>query len=491
MDTRGSLIVVQIEERARSQPAQPALVDRRGMTTFGQLRDQISSCADLVAACGVGDGDAVGVLLPNSALFVAVLLGIARTGRTAILLPASLPAGDVRGYCRATGAGVVLAGPEQRELLQAAGARPLREWRAGLESSAFDAPPERRVRPGDFIGQLTSGVDQPSKVAVRTQAAVWSEIQDFAEEVGLTARDISLVVTSIAHSYGLIGGTLAPLCQGGCAIVGDRFTPEEIARIARRERPTLMFGVPVMYRGLLALPGAERDEFASLRLCLSAGAPLPRDVDDDFAARYRRRICQDYGSTEIGVITVRLAWSPHLADSVGRPVRGRTVTVVDAEGQPLPPGQVGEVIVESRAVARCYLPESPPGPALLHGDRFTTGDLGWFDGEGNLFLRGRKSSVIRTTGATVDPAQVEAVIARLPEVREVAVVGVPGILPGERIKAVVAADGLSAAGVLEHCRRYLVPGQVPEIVEFCERLPRTPAGKVLRRFLRTPPQDVS
>jgi long-chain acyl-CoA synthetase len=354
----------------------------------------------------------------------------------------------------------------------------------------LDAPLERRVRPGDFIGQLTSGVDQPSKVAIRTHTQVWSEIQDFAEEVGLTARDVSLVVSSIAHSYGLIGGTLAPLCQGGRAIVGDRFTPEEVARIARRERPTLMFGVPVMYRGLLAVMGAERDDFASLRLCLSAGAPLPRDVDDGFAARYDRRVCQDYGSTEVGVITVRLEWSPRLADSVGHPVRGRTVTVVDAEGHPLPSGQVGEVIVESRAVARCYLPESPPGPGLLHGDRFTTGDLGWLDDEGNLFLRGRKSSVIRTPGAMVDPAEVEAVIARLPEVREVAVVGVPGSRPGERIKAVVAAEGLSAAGVLEHCRRYLVPSQVPEIVEFCERLPRTPAGKVLRRLLRSAPGDV-
>jgi long-chain acyl-CoA synthetase len=462
MDTLGSHIVEQIEEHVRSRPAHPALVDRRGMTTFGQMWDEISSCARLVEACGVGDGDAVGVLLPNSALFVAVLLGIAKTGCTAILLPASLPAGDVRGYCRGAGAGVVLAGPEQRELLRAAGARPAIQWRADLESSAFDAPPERRVRPGDFIGQLTSGVDQPSKVAVRTQAAVWSEILDFAREVGLTSGDISLVVSSIAHSYGLIGGTLAPLCQGGCAIVGERFTPEEVARIAREERPTLMFGIPVVYRGLLALPGAERDDFASLRLCLSAGAPLPRDVDDDFAARYEKRICQDYGSTEVGVITMRLRWRPHLADSVGRPVRGRTVTVVDAQGQPLPPGQVGEVVVESRAVARCYLPES--NPALLHGDRFTTGDLGWFDDEGNLFLRGRKSSVIRTAAAAVDPAQVEAVIAQLPEVREVAVVGVP-----------------------EHCRRYLVPGHVPEIVEFCERLPRTPAGKVLRRFLRTPP----
>ncbi len=491
MGTSCPLIVAKIEAHARSQPAHPALVDRGGVMTFGQLQDEISSCADLVEACGAGEGDAVGVLLPNSALFVAVLLGIASTGRPAILLPASLPAGDVRGYCRATGACVVFAGPEQRELLQAAGARGLPKRRADLENSTFDAPLERRVRLGDFIGQLTSGVDQPSKVAVRTHTAVWSEIQDFAEEVGLTARDISLVVSSIAHSYGLIGGTLAPLCQGGCAIVGDRFTPEEVARIALRERPTLMFGVPVMYRGLFAVPGAERDDFASLRLCLSAGAPLPRDVDDGFATRYGRRICQDYGSTEVGVITLRLRWTPHLAASVGRSVRGRTVTVVDAEGQPLPPGQVGEVIVESRAVARCYLPESPPGPTLLHGDRFVTGDLGWLDDEGNLFLQGRKSSVIRATGAPVDPAEVEAVIARLPEVREVAVVGVPGSLPGERIKAVVAAEGLSAAGVLEHCRRYLVPSQMPEIVEFCERLPRTPAGKILRRLLRTPPQVVS
>jgi long-chain acyl-CoA synthetase len=114
-----------------------------------------------------------------------------------------------------------------------------------------------------------------------------------------------------------------------------------------------------------------------------------------------------------------------------------------------------------------------------------TGDLGWIDERGYLFLTGRRNSLIPAAGGTVDPAAVEAVIATLPGVREVAVVGVPISSGRARVKAVVAAEGLTAASVIQHCRRFLEAGQIPEIVEFREALPRTAAGKILRRALRT------
>lgn len=268
-------------------------------------------------------------------------------------------------------------------------------------------------------------------------------------------------------------------------MLGRPLSPEAVLRLIRRDRPTILFAVPVMYRALADAPRGERRDLASLRLCLSAGAPLPRDVDDRFAQRYGRRICQDYGSTEAGVISVRLKWTSRLAGSVGRPIRHRTVTIVGASGRPLGRGQVGDVVVRSPALAREYLGAPVPGPTVLQAGRFMTGDLGWVDEQGYLFLTGRRSRLIPAAGATVDPAAVEAVIATLPGVREVAVVGVPISSGRARVKAVVAAEGLTAAGVVQHCRRSLVGSQIPEIVEFCEALPRTAAGKILLRALRT------
>ena len=342
------------------------------------------------------------------------------------------------------------------------------------------------VRPltrDDFIVQLTSGVDQPSKLAVRTHTAVGSEIRDFAEEIKLTQRDTTLVLSSIFHSYGLIGGTLAPLCRGGRVILHDGFDPQIVLQRIRQERPTILFGVPVMYRRIIETPPREGDDLSSLRLCFSAGAPLPQDVDDEFARRFGHRICQDYGSTEAGVIALRLRWAPGLQQSVGRPVRGRTIVIADTHGLPLPRGQIGEVIVESSSLARGYLGDVPPG-TMIHEDRLHTGDLGWVDEDGDLFLVGRKSSLIHAAGVTVDPSAVEAVIAGMPGVRDVAVVGTPDPAGGERVKAVVVAEGMATEHILQYCRRHLPDTHLPEVVEFCAAIPRTPAGKILRRVIR-------
>jgi len=477
-------IVEQIERQVRAGPGCPAVTDHSSTTmTFGRLWEEASASAGLLAASAEREGQAVGLLFPNCALFVAALLGTARHGSAAILLPTSLTAGELRACTRVTGARTVLTRGDHPGLLEAAGGRLLRRARAGLEIFAFDVSARDRVQPGDFIGQFTSGVDQPSKIALRSHTAVWTEIQGVSEEIGLTASDTSFVLPSISHSYGLIGGTLAPLCRGAHVILGDRLGPEEVLRIARVARPTVMFGVPAVYRALARAPGGGREDLCSLRLCFSAGAPLPRDVDDRFAERYMLRTCQDYGSTEVGTISLRLGWTPRLASSVGRPMRHLAVTIVDAHGRQVPPGQRGEVVVRSPVLARCYLGASPAGPTGLHGDHLATGDLGWLDDEGYLFLTGRRSSLIQVAGAEIDPAEVEAVISRLPGVRDVAVIGVAGGAKAG-LKAVVVAEGLTASRIQQHCRAHLADSQVPAIIEFREAIPRTPAGKVLRRALR-------
>jgi len=478
-------IADEIAHWAAVSPGRVAVVDREGEVTFTRFRDGIAACADLLTALAGAAGEPVGLFLPNSARFVTALLGAASAGSPAILFPSTFTAGELRQYCQEAGTRVVLSGPGHREAVEAAGGRLVRRGEMGVEAFAFDAPAADGLEPADFIGQLTSGADQPPKIAIRTHAAVHGEIQDFADEIGLRERDVTLVLPSIAHSYGLIGGTLAPLCRGGRVLLPERFVAEEVAGLMQSTRPTIMYAVPFMYRALAAAPATGAMDAASFRLCFSAGAPLPRDVDDGFAARFGRRICQDYGTTEAGVISARLEWTERLRDSVGRPVRGREVSVVDGSGRRLRPGHVGEVIVESSALARAYL-KKRHARTRIEGSRLITGDLGWVSEDGYLFLTARTSQQIRVAGILVDAAAVEAVIAALPRVREVAVVGVPHPGTGAVVKAVVVAEGLAAGDVIEHCRRFLEGHQAPQIVEFRPALPRTPAGKVLRRALRAP-----
>jgi acyl-CoA synthetase (AMP-forming)/AMP-acid ligase II len=399
-------------------------------------------------------------------------------------VPPTLTATELLQYCQETGTQIVLSVPGHRALAETAGGRRVENGSGDLEAFRFDVPPANPLLPGDFLGQLTSGADRLPKVAIRTDAAVWNEIEDFADEIALTTHDAVLVLSSIAHSYGLIGGTLAPLCRGGSVILRDRLVTEEVLELIRDQRPTILYAVPVMYRALTTAPSRGTEELASLRLCFSAGAPLPRDVDDGFALRFGRRISQNYGTTEAGVISVRLEWTPRLRESVGRPVRHRIVTIVDADARPLTPGSVGAVIVQSPALARDYLERAQGGETILEGGWFRTGDLGWMSEDGYLFLTGRTSQIICIAGATIDITEVEEVIAALPGVQEVAVVRVPHHEMGEILKAVVVAEGLATVDVLQHCRRHLSSIWVPKIVEFRPALPRTAAGKILRRAMR-------
>jgi long-chain acyl-CoA synthetase len=476
-------ILTQIAGWAARTSDRPAITDRTSTIPYGQLWEDVSSCADFFTRHDIADDAAVGLLLPNRGLFVTALLGITRVGAVAVLLPTSLSAAELRRYVEIAGARWVLAGSAHRNLILEAGGQPTSGSHEDLELFLFDVLSTGTLTRDDFIVQLTSGVDQPSKLAIRTHAALWNEIRDFAEEISLTQRDSTVVLSSIFHSYGLIGGTLAPLCQGGCVMLHDGFDPPMVLQRIREEGSTILFGVPLMYRRIIETPTREGEDLSSLRLCFSAGAPLPPDVEEEFSRRFRRKISQDYGSTEAGVITLRLEWTPQLQQSVGMPVRGRRIVIVDTDGSPLPPGQIGEVIVKSAALARGYLGDVPPG-TTIHQGRLHTGDLGWVDDDGHVFLVGRKSSLIHAAGVTVDPSAVEIVIARIPGVLDVAVVGIPNPAGGERVKAVVVAEGITTEHILHYCRRHLPDTHQPEVVEFRAAIPRTPAGKILRRVLR-------
>ncbi len=462
------------------------MTDRAGTTTFGQLRREAAACAEFLAPSG-GRGVPIGLCLPDGAAFVAALLGTAAAGGVGVLLPTGLGSADLRAHCREAGVRILLSTADHRALVEAGGGRLVRRGPAGLILFTLDEPGGCGTHPGDFIAQLTSGVEYPSKVAVRTHAAVWAEIERVAEAIDLTKRDAALVLSALSHSYGLIGGTLAPLCRGARVILGGRRGPEDVLRTARRERPTVMFAVPLTYAGLAGAPGGWR-HLASLRLALSAGAPLSRDVDERFAERYGRRVSQDYGTTEMGTISLRLDGTAAPAGSVGRPLSHAAVRIVQPDGRAVSPGCRGEVIVRSPALARRYLGAAPAAPGLA-GDHLSTGDLGWLDDGGHLFLSGRMGSLIHLGDAAIDPAEVESVISRLPGVREVAVVGVPGAPAADRLKAVVVAEGVTAAGIRQHCRAHLDGRRVPEIVEFRAAIPRTPAGKILRRALRTESEE--
>ncbi|MDI3297659.1 MAG: fatty acid--CoA ligase family protein [Bacillota bacterium] len=475
-------------EWAERQPGATALAGPEEASSYGELREAARQVQSLLEATGravAGAGLAGALALPNGLPFVASLLAAAASGRPVALFPPGLPPAEAARQAQEAGASWLLlpleGEPTGRPVLARSEALGLRLER--LEAGAGG------WRPGDLIAQLTSGAEQAPKLAVRTEAAVWNEIVDFAADVGRELARSTLVSTSLAHSYALIGGTMTPLALGGQAAVAPAPEPGEVLALARRCRPALLFGVPALYQRL-AEAEPDPEAFRSVVCFLSAGAPLERPLHDAFQRAYGRRVGQDYGSTEAGVIALRLAWSEELDASAGRPVRHREVSVVGRDGEPLPPGQVGEVVVRSPALARAYLSAGGEERARAAGlDRglWRSGDVGWLDAEGNLFLAGRRSQFVRVGGREVDTRALEAAVAAHPGVREVAAVPfgrAPGGEEAAGLRVVVAAaPGVTRAEVLERCRSLDLGEEVPVEVRFLPALPRSAAGKILRPLL--------
>jgi long-chain acyl-CoA synthetase len=247
---------------------------------------------------------------------------------------------------------------------------------------------------------------------------------------------------------------------------------ERVLKLLEHERVTVFPAVPFMFR-MLAETHTGAD-LSAIRLCLSAGNALPRSTFEAFDRAFAVPIRQLYGLTETGTVTVNAHDDPWATvASVGRPMPGIDVDVLDNAGNALDAGRIGEIAIRSPAMTRRY------------GGEFLTGDRGRLDDEGRLVITGRRKLLIDVMGDKVDPIEVEDVLAVHPKVREVVVVGIPSWVEGEElVKAVVVGEeGCGERELIRFCRERLANYKVPSAVEFRDEIPRSTLGKVLRKYL--------
>jgi long-chain acyl-CoA synthetase len=254
--------------------------------------------------------------------------------------------------------------------------------------------------------------------------------------------------------------------------------------LLERHEVTIFPGVPFNFRLLAEVE--DPPELPSLRLCFSAGTGLPRQAFLGFRERYGIAVRQLYGSTETGVMTINMDPDPVATSaSVGTPAAGVQVMAVDEDGRPLPQGQEGEIAVSGPAITRGYADMEELTRETFRNGYYFTGDLGRVDAEGRVFITGRKKLFIEVAGHKVDPVEVEDVLVAHPKVREAVVVGVKGRVEGEEIvkAAVVSTDGCEQRELIAFCHERLANFKVPQIVEFREEIPKSPLGKILRKYL--------
>jgi long-chain acyl-CoA synthetase len=265
-----------------------------------------------------------------------------------------------------------------------------------------------------------------------------------------------------------------------------RFDPATVLTAIQRDRATIFEGVPSMFISLLKHPELDSYDVSSLRVAISGGASIPAPVLDAFEKRFGVLILEGYGMTETAsTTTFNLSETERRVYSVGKPIWGTQTQVWDGEGRPLPPGQdhVGEVVTRGLHVMKGYLNNPEATEQVFSGGWFHTGDLGYFDEDGFLFIVGRIKELIIRGGYNVYPAELEDVLHAHPAILEAAVVGMPDDRLGEEVKAVVVlrpGASLTAPELIEYCKERIAAYKYPRVIEFRAALPRNALGKVLK-----------
>ena len=487
---------------ADADPNRTAIVYRDERLSFAELVDRIERLASGLASRGIEADDAVGLVLRDDPWFVVAFHAIAALG--AKVVPANpafkqpeldywFRSADVRAVIsdeRTAGVcGRIVAGFERPvEVIGSGAGHGQSVTLSGLVESSSPTRFGPRAPEEPLVGQFSSGSTGHPKRLDRTHAQACAAADSYVG-LGLGPEDRILAMVPLFHDWGMGSCLFASAASGATLVILEDPHPFLLKRhraleLIEREGITVLPAVPFNYR-LMADSPADAD-LSSLRLCFSAGTALPRETFEAFGERFGILVRQIYGSTETAMIAANMSDDPVATfESVGRPVDGVEVEIFDDAGIPVSDGEVGEVGVASPSAVDSY-PDLPELSSITFRDgKVFTGDLGRLDEDGMLYLVGRKKLLIDTGGFKVDPVEVETVLESHPSVAEAIVVGVDTEVGGEqRVKAVVVADGeCDERELVAFCRERLANFKVPEKVEFRDVIPKSPLGKVLRKYL--------
>jgi long-chain acyl-CoA synthetase len=267
-----------------------------------------------------------------------------------------------------------------------------------------------------------------------------------------------------------------------------RFEPVKAMEVIQRDKVTLFAGVPTMYFYLLNHPEADKYDMGSLRRCVSGGASMPVEVMHAFNQKFNVQIMEGYGLSETSpVASFNHLDRPAKPGSVGTPLWGVEMRVVDPEGRPAPAGEMGEIVIRGHNVMKGYYKRPEATAESIRGGWFHTGDLAKVDEDGFFFIVDRVKDMIIRGGFNVYPREIEEVLYAHPAVAEAAVIGVPDQALGEEVKAVVACkpgQSTTEQEIMDYCKERLAAYKYPRSVEFRESLPKTATGKILKRELK-------
>ncbi|MFP6564111.1 MAG: long-chain fatty acid--CoA ligase [Myxococcota bacterium] len=486
---------------ALDRPAHPAIRLDERVVTYAELDRAALGVAASLRERGVQPGESVALLVPNVPEFSIAYFGILYAGGVVVPINVLAAAPEVTYFLEDANAKLLIAHPlfEAPAREGAAAARvPLviaggAGGRDSLEAMA-QADPREGLHPtaaeDTAVILYTSGTTGKPKGAELTHSNLLLNCSLVVPKLSrdLGPDSVALATLPLFHSFGqtvIQNGTLA---VGGTFTLLPRFDPQRAFEVMERDGVTIFAGVPTMYFALLHFEAERAYDLSKLSTCMTGGAPMPVEVMGAFEKKFGVKIQEGFGLSETSpVASFGRLDRPRKAGSIGYPVWGVEMCIVDDDDKKLPDDERGEICIRGHNIMKGYLGRPDATKEALKGGWFHSGDIGIRDADGCYWIVDRKKDMILRGGFNVYPREVEEVLYAHPAIVEAAVVGVPHESHGEEVKAVVAlgaGQSAEAKEIIAFCKERLAACKYPRIVEFRSELPKGPTGKILKRELR-------
>lgn len=499
------------ERNANLYGNRPAMLYGDETISYGELEDRVLRVANGLQAEGLKKGARFGLLAKNGPDYYELFFASAKSGTVLVPVNFRLAGPEIAYVLNDAGAEVLFVGHDYydviegirdelktvRRIIAIDGGRrdwePYEDWRGRQSNTPIDAP----IEPSDVVVQMyTSGTTGHPKGVQLMHSNFMHLSSHAAREWGTpwTPDDVNLVCMPLFHigggGWGLIG------FYAGCVNVIERdFIPARILKVIETRRITKTLFVPAMILFLLDAPECRETDFSSLDLVTYGASPIPLDLLKRAVKTLGCKFAQLYGLTETtGAITYLPPEDHNEAAgsrmrAAGKPITGAEVRVVDGSGKDVPVGEVGEIIIRSPQVMKGYWNLPDATARAIRGDWFHSGDAGYLDADGYVYIHDRVKDMIVSGGENIYPAEVESALFGHPKVADVAVIGVPDDRWGESVKAIVVlkpGETATPGELIEFARSRIAGYKVPRSVDFIDALPRNPSGKILKRELRKP-----
>ncbi|MGF7160354.1 acyl-CoA synthetase (AMP-forming)/AMP-acid ligase II [Rhodoligotrophos appendicifer] len=491
---------------ARILADRPFIVSDAETLTYGEFAAQTARAANVLSDLGIGKGDPVGLYLPSCPVLAVGYFACQRLGAIPTPMSAMYRETEVGNISARTEMKAMLTTPQGLDVVTAVRAATGFPRHILVVGGTGDGPgvipfePAMAAAPATFNNVVcgpadsaalffTSGTTGAPKGALHTQLSQYSTLKDMMTYNRFRfGTEVFLDVLPIFNNFGATCKMNLALFSGATMIMQERWDTQRVLKTIRDHKVTFMAGTPTMFLYMINEFDPAVDDLSSLRLAVTGGAPVAPAIMEQFEAKFGVRLVQAYGSTEVtGYITGEPLIGPRRFGSAGLPFGSAEITIVDDDGNSLPANEIGEIRVGGDTVGGGYWLDPETTAKIFTDKGWLSGDLGYLDADGFLFIVDRKKDVIISGGYNIYPLEVEDLIYGYPDVGVCALVGVSDPVKGEIPAAVIVVrpgTTVSPDGLIDFCRSKVAAYKVPRQVYFIDEMPLGPNGKILKRQLR-------